>query len=76
MKQYWISAIIQGKNDERAWMFKCPDSDKSLEEALEHIEIYKRDFTVLSAWIDVFNENNTKETVFHECYIDIYGNVI
>ena len=30
---------------------------------------------VLSAWIDVFDKNDQKTTVFHECYVDVLGNV-
>ena len=28
---------------------------------------------MLSAWVDVFDEDNIKHIVFHECYINAFG---
>lgn len=72
MKKYWVSAIIQNKHDERAWLCAMTDCVLSLEKAKEVIERMRENHTVLSAWIDVFDENNIKQTVFHECYIDVF----
>ena len=74
-KLYWVSAIIQNWNDRKAWL--CPMSEGvfSLDEALEVIQRLKdNNYNVLVAWIDETDENNNKKVVFHECYIDMFGN--
>ena len=75
MKLYWISAIIQNKDDEKPWLCSMYKGLTSLEKALEVVAHTKEIHTVLSAWIDTFDENMNKQIVFHECYIDIFGNV-
>ena len=46
-----------------------------IEEAHKEIQFMREHDRVISAWIDVFDENNVKQTVFHECYIDVFGNM-
>lgn len=75
MKQYWISVIVQGEEDRRAWSIAFTDSVSSIEAGMEAIHKARKNYTVLSAWIDTFDENNVKHTVFHECYIDVFGYV-
>lgn len=75
MKQYWVSAIIQNDEDKRAWLCAMNDSVCSIEQAMETINRARANHTVLSAWVDTFDENNDKETVFHECYVNIVGHV-
>lgn len=75
MKQFWVSAIIQDPDDKRAWCCAMNDSVSSIEEAKETIERARKNFTVLSAWVDVFDESNVKQTVLHECYVDAFGKV-
>ena len=74
MKRYWVSAIIQNKHDKKAWLCSMTDSVHSMERAMEVISTTRKNHTVLSAWVDVFNDGN-KETVFHECYINVFGDV-
>lgn len=75
MKLYWVSAIVQNKTDKKPWLLAMCDSQLSLREAMEAISFIKTNYTVLSAWVDTFNEENVKQTVFHECYIDAFGNI-
>lgn len=71
MKLYWVSYIDNdcGKPALVAISSGCTD----LEEAKDCIKTIRYNHTVLSAWIDVFDENNNKTTVFHECYINALG---
>ena len=50
---------------------KCYDTD----EAEDLILKARKQFTVLSAWIDIFDEDGVKETVYHECYVNPLGMV-
>lgn len=69
MKLYWVSAIIYDKNDREPWLLAMTDSETTMENAIETINRLKNNRNVLSAWIDTFDENNKKHTVFHECYM-------
>ena len=51
------------------------DGVLSLDEAFDIISHARRDHTVLSAWVDVYDENNAKHIAFHDCYVDTFGNV-
>ena len=48
----------------------------SIDKAKEVVNHLKENHTVLSVWIDTFDENNNKTTVFHDCYINAFGNII
>lgn len=43
---------------------------------MEKIDFAKKYYVVLSAWVDSFDENNKRETVFHECYINAFGDLM
>ena len=73
MELYWVSAIIQNKGDKKPWLCAMTDSDVKLDDAMKTIDNLKNNHNVLSAWIDAFDENNVKQTVFHKCYIDVLG---
>ena len=75
MKRYYVSAIIQEKNDERAWLCPITDSVLSIEKAIEQVEFMRANHTVLSVWVDCFDEKNKKSIVFHDCYVDMLGRV-
>ena len=75
MREYWVSAIIQNDSDNKAWLLSMTDSVPSLERAIEAINRTKVTHRVLSAWVDIFDDSNNKHTVFHECYVNIVGNV-
>lgn len=75
MKLYWVSAIIQNKDDRKPWLCAMYDGELSLNKAIDVVARIKENNTVLSVWIDVYDENNIKQTVFHECYINAFGDV-
>ncbi len=76
MKLYWVSAIVFDKTDKRPWLLAINEGELSFEKAMDLVACVKQNRTVLSAWIDVYDENNVKQTVFHECYIDAFGDVL
>ena len=66
---FWASAIIYNKGDTKPWLCAMTTSQFSLKQAMIDIECLKGNNNVLSAWVDMFDINNTKKTVFHECYM-------
>ena len=56
MKQYWVSMIIQNEHDKRAWLCSMAESVFDTDEAEDLILKARKQFTVLSAWIDIFDE--------------------
>ena len=70
MKQYWVSAIIKDNEDKEPWLYAVTDGVLSFDKAMEVVNKTRENYIVLSAWIDVFDENGVKNTVFHECYIN------
>lgn len=75
MKLYFTSAIIQSRSGGRPCLLAMSEGELCLEKAMEKIDSARKHYTVLSAWIDAFDENNKKETVFHECYINAFGDM-
>lgn len=75
MKLYWVSGIIQNNGNKLPWLLAYNQGELSLDRAKRQIETMRHNHNVLSAWIDTFDENDAKETVFHECYIDVFGYV-
>ena len=75
MKQYWVSMIIQNEHDKRAWLCPMTESVCDMNEAENLILKARKQFTVLSAWIDIFDEAGIKETVYHEYYVNPLGMV-
>lgn len=75
MTLYWVSFLVQEKEDTKPWCLPITDSCLSLDEAMKVIETVRHDHRVLSVWIDIFDNNKNKTTVFHECYVDFVGNV-
>lgn len=76
MELYWVSAIVQNKDNKRVWQLAMNEGELTIDKAMETITLLKENHIVLSAWVDVFDENNVKQTVFHECYINAFGNVM
>ena len=72
---FWVSLIIQEDEETKPWLCSKSTGFLKLEEAHKEIQFMREHYRVLSAWIDVFDENNVKQTVFHECYIDTFGNM-
>jgi hypothetical protein len=68
MKSYWVSLIIQDKENSKPWLCAMSECCLSLDEAKKLIDQQRKNYRVLSAWVDTYYEE-VKETVFHECYI-------
>ena len=75
IKEYWISAIVQNDGDDQAWLLSLTDSVSSIEDAMKKIEFMRKSHRVLSVWIDSYDNENNKHIIFHECYVNIMGDV-
>ena len=75
MKLYWVSLLIQDTENSKPWLSSMSSGCTSLEEAMKTIKRGRSNYRVLCAWIDTFDKNNDKSTVFHECYVNAIGNV-
>ena len=75
MKTYWTSAIIWNESYGRPWLLALASCQFNLEKAMEEVTHIKTTFHTLSAWIDMVDENNNKQTVFHECYVNAFGDI-
>lgn len=75
MKLYYTSVIIQDNENSKPWSCSMQDSYTTIEEAKEIILKVRKNFRVLSAWINTYDGANNKVTVFHECYVDFVGYV-
>lgn len=75
MTLYWVSCIIFDKGDRAPWKCSAYSSVTSYEEAMKLIDTYRKNHSVLSAWVDIFDSDMNKYTVFHECYVDALGNI-
>lgn len=75
MKLFWVSCLIQDTENSKPWLCAMTDSCSSLEEAQKVIKKGRSNYRVLSSWVDTFDENNNKTTVFHKCYVDSIGTV-
>ena len=72
---YWVSLLIQDNEHSEPWLAAMTDSCISMKEAMDDVNKGRENYRVLSAWIDTFDEDNKKTTVFHECYVDAIGKV-
>ena len=68
MKQYWPMATDL-KNDKCSLLFTY-DSTLTVSDAERQIELWKKNFDVITAWI--LDENGL--IVYHKCYVDALGN--
>ena len=75
MKQYWVSLLIQDTENSKPWHCAMSDSCSNLEQAKAVIAKGRKNFRVLAAWVDTFDENNNKTIILHECYVNALGTV-
>lgn len=75
MKLYYASVIIQDSENSKPWSCSMQDSNTTIKDAKEIILKARKNFRVLSAWIDTYDGANNKVTVFHECYVNFIGEV-
>lgn len=76
MRLYWVSAIVQSERDKNPCLLAMSSGESNIDKAKEVVNHLKENHAVLSVWIDTFDENDNKTTVFHECYIDAFGKII
>ena len=69
VKQYWPMATDL-KNDECHLLFTY-DSTLTMTEAEKQIDLWKKNFDVITAWI---MESESGLIVYHKCYVDAFGN--
>lgn len=72
-KLYWVSLIIQDYEDSKPWLCSFALPHDNIEESKKSIERGRKNYRVLSAWIDTFDKDKNKTTVFHECYLNALG---
>ena len=72
---YFVSLLIQDDEKSKPYLISMTDSAPHLKDAMEIIERGRNNYRVLSAWVDVFDKNNAKITMFHECYLNVVGKV-
>ena len=72
---YWVSFLVQDSETSRPWVCSLSTGCTSLKDAMIAISNGRNNYRVLSAWVDVFDENNAKITMFHECYVNVVGKV-
>ena len=72
---YWVSGIVQYHGDPKPSLLSISDSCLTLEEAMKEIDLMRGHphYKTISAWIDVFDENNNKTVVYHESFINVFG---
>ena len=75
MTVYWVSAIVQYKSDEKPRLLAMYNGEVSLDKAMKVVSRIKENHTVISVWVDAVSENKVKQTVFHECYINAFGDI-
>ena len=71
---FWVSLIIQEDEKTKPWLCSKSTGFLTIEDAHKEIKFMREYDRVLSAWIDIY-ENEEKKTVFHECYIDTFGHI-
>lgn len=65
---YWVSYIIHPEGCAPTLCATTTGQD-TFEQAKEIIDRGRKQFNVLAAWIDVFDDKEQKHTIFHECYL-------
>ena len=73
--EYWVSLLIQDKDNSRPWLAEMKECSLSLKEAMKAIDTGRKNYRVLAAWIDCFDKKDVKTTVYHECFVDFCGNI-
>lgn len=71
--RYWVSCIIQDKEDTAPWLCACSTCQLSLDEAMKIVESYKYNWRVLTIWVDCYDDSDNKSVVYHECCIGTIG---
>ena len=76
LQLFWVSYICQETENSSPWRVSLENGCVSIEKALSSIQKARNSNRVLSAWIDMYDENGEKTgTVFHECYLNSMGKI-
>lgn len=70
MEKFYVSAIVQNKDDSLIWRCDVKEPCLDIERALKQIEFMRKAYRVLSAWIERFDDSGRK-LVFHACYVNV-----
>jgi len=70
MKLYWISYLIQDKENSKPWLCAVTDGIPNLTKAIEIAEWARQNSRILSTWIDTYDKGGNKTTVYHRCYLN------
>ena len=79
--QYWTNFILRRTDrytkETKIWHSPTTSPFNTLDETRNEIQLMRNrdDFDVISAWVDAYDNENNKTTVFHDCYINFVGNV-
>ena len=73
---YWPSLLIQDDAHSKPYHIAMSVACMNFDRAKEVINEGRKNYRVLSAWIDVFDEHENKTTVFHQCYVNSVGNIV
>lgn len=72
-KAYWVTAILLDEVNQRPMSLAIGDYVSSIKEAKDIIQCARKSYTVYSAWVDTYDKNKGRVTVFHECYVNALG---
>lgn len=70
MQLFWVSCLIQHPDADIPALCAMSDPCTSLEEAQAIVEKMKKRYTTHAAWIDTYDKQHNKTTVFHEYYAE------
>jgi len=79
--EFWINFILKRTDkytkETKIWHSPVSSSMNTIDAARNEIELMRKlkDQEVVSAWIDIYDNENNKTTVFHDCYINFVGNI-
>lgn len=73
MMKYWPHLLVQDENNGNVWLYASDEYKYDVESAKIFIEEGKKKYKVLTAWIDTFNADAERVTVYHECLVNIAG---
>lgn len=72
---YWVSAIILDKSDNKPRLVAMGQGEVKLDKAMEIVNRLKENEVVLSVWIDTYDDKGVKNTIYHDCYINAFGDI-
>ena len=76
MKQYWPNAIVCNEY-EKPFSLHTTDSCLDLQECAKIFKCWQDDYQykLLSTWIDVVDDDGSRNIINHRCHVNILGQV-